>query len=56
MSDSWDVSFVGAFLRDVLPNVEGAEDGPVSVFCSFALVLAVSVVFRFLLYACGPLW
>ena len=56
MSDLWDVSFVGAFSCDVSPDVEGAKDGPVSVFCSFALVLAVSVVFHFLLYACGPLW
>ena len=56
MSDSRDVSFVGAFSSNVLPDVEGAEDGPVSVFCSFALVLAVSVVFHFLLYVCGPLW
>ena len=47
MSDSRDVSLAGAFSRDVSPNVEGAEDGPASVFCSFVLVLAVSVVFHF---------
>ena len=32
MSDLQDVSCVRGILCGVLPNVEGAEDGPVSVF------------------------
>ena len=57
MSDFLDIPLAGAFLLGVSPNVEGAEDGPASVFWSFVgVVLSVSVAFRFPLYGCGPLW
>ena len=54
VSDSPDSSSVCCSSCD-WADVEGTADRADSVFCIFAPVLAVFVVFRFLLYTCGPL-
>ena len=54
VSDSPDDSSVFCF-SSPWADVEGTADGVDFVFRIFVPVVAVSVVFHFLLYTCGPL-